>query len=190
MKKVNFIFITLGVLPFLVNVSGANELNSSDGTIMIAGVVLDDNNSQQPQLFSDSKGRKEIKSGTVKITPTISSHKMRGMPEQDLFTIEAPDESVKKVNNRSIKKHTQVKKKKKEQLIEGYKIGRNGEDTVYVHGEITENKKGYISGYLYDKKGSKTYIYGSKTNNYNGNNGDAGIQARDNDSNNYILDSR
>lgn len=187
MKKVSFIFITLGVLPFLVNVSGANELNSSDGTIMIAGVVLGDNNSQQPQLFLDSKGRKEIKSGTVKITPTISSHKMKGMPEQDLFTIDAPDESVNKVNNRSVKKHTQVKKKKKEQLIEGYKISRNGEESVYVHGEITENKKGYISGYLYDKKGSKTYIYGSRTNNHNG---DAGIQARDNESNDYILDSR
>lgn len=57
----------------------------------------------------------------------------------------------------------QIKERPKAQLIEGYKTGRNGQPSSYVHGEITEDKKGYISGYLYGKKGKKTYVYGQRS---------------------------
>jgi hypothetical protein len=56
----------------------------------------------------------------------------------------------------------QIKERPKEQLIEGYKTGRNGQPSTYVHGEISEDKKGYLSGYLYEKSGKKTYVYGQR----------------------------
>ncbi len=56
----------------------------------------------------------------------------------------------------------QIKERPKAQLIEGYKTGRNGQPSSYVQGEIIEDKKGYISGYLYEKSGKKTYVYGQR----------------------------
>jgi len=84
---------------------------------------------------------------------------------------------------------TVIKNKTKPLFVEGYKITSDAygkEKATYVHGELEKTNTG-VSGYLYNRKGKKTYVYGvGKPSGES----DAGIHTKDNESSDYILDTR
>jgi len=82
-----------------------------------------------------------------------------------------------------------VKNKDKPRFVEGYKITSDAygkEKATYVHGELEKTNTG-VSGYLYNPKGKKTYVYGVGV---PSGESDGGIHAKDDESSDYILDTR
>jgi len=169
--------------------------------IVTAGVSLGlpDIKKTEPEMTEPEKDKKLKATPSSKVIISSSDREFRqstDLLEDNSESLEAnpkPETEIKskKSNNHDViqKTRTVVNNKEKPQFVEGYKItnGSNGKKkTTYVHGEVEKTSTG-ISGYLYDPEGKKTYVYGVGTSN---NEDDAGIHAKDNESSDYILDSR
>lgn len=153
------------------------------------------NSSQSMQLIPSQKKKG---GSSVKITPNGNNHQLNGAP-----TLLMDNKNRQQYTDRSMLKSgnllgnkVQVKQAPKKQLIEGYKLNRRGKGTSYVYGEVTKNKKGEVSGYLYDKRGKPTYVYG-QSDDENANAGrkansaedSGGIYLQDKQHNEYIFDN-
>jgi hypothetical protein len=99
--------------------------------------------------------------------------------------------SLASPQNQYIGRVPAAKTREKPRLVEGYKYyndGRGGGRRVeYVQGELENTRYGGVSGYLYNKKGKKTYVYGVPSGQQQD---DFRIQAKDNESSDYVLDTR
>ena len=142
--------------------------------------------------------QKKSGGSSVKITPNGNNHQLNGAP-----TLLMEDKNRKQYTDRSMLKSgnllgnkIQVKQAPKKQLIEGYKLNRRGQGTTYVYGEVTRNKKGDVSGYLYDKRGKPTYVYGHSDENKddgrsaNSSQDSGGIYLQDEQHNEYIFNNK
>jgi len=157
MKSTNIIGLSLLASMLLINHSHGNDSKKQNEMLLIAGII-----------FEDKSHTKEYSRPLVNLEQTVkaNSNAHSRVPR------------YKKTKN----KKTRVKNSKKERFIEGYKLSRKGKGSKYVYGEITEIKNDEVFGYLYNKKGNKTYIYGQIEKNRVD-----GIYAKDNQSNEYLL---
>jgi len=130
--------------------------------------------------------QKKPSNGAVKITQESKANMLTGAPTLNIEKVKK--EQAEPASSQLLGQKVYVKQKQKETLVEGYKYNRRGTGVTYVHGEITEDRNGDVSGYLYDKRGKSTYIYGNSNSAIGASSEDnGGIYVQDQKQDSYIL---